>query len=121
MTICITTATTDRDPLLDARFGRSPYYTFVDLETGETHVEPNELAEGAGGVGAQAAQFVAERGATALVTGQIGPNAFRVLQAAGVATYTTRERSVADALRAYREGRVERVAAPTAAGHQGTT
>ena len=121
MTICITTATTDPDSPLEVRFGRSPYYTFVDLETNETHVERNELAGGAGGVGAQAAQYVAERGAEAVVTGQVGPNAFRVLQAAGVATYTTTERTVSGALRAYREGRVQKVDGPTAASHQGMT
>jgi predicted Fe-Mo cluster-binding NifX family protein len=40
-----------------------------------------------GGAGIQAAQTVANRGVEAVITGQIGPNAVRVLNSAGIAVY----------------------------------
>jgi predicted Fe-Mo cluster-binding NifX family protein len=119
MTICITTATTDAPALLDARFGRSPWFTFVDTETGDVTIEKNELADGASGVGAQAAQFVADRGVNAVITGQVGPSAFAVLKAAGIAAYTTEAQTVAEALDLYKEGRLEAAGAATGPSHGG--
>ena len=119
MRLCITTATTEAPARLDRRFGRSPFLTFVDTETNETQIEENSLADGASGVGAQVAQLVAQRGATAVITGQIGPSAFAVLDAAEIATYTTTATTVAEALTLFREGRLDSAQAPTGPGHHG--
>lgn len=119
MTICITTSSDDPDPQVDARFGRSPYFTFVDTETKETRVEPNAFTGGAHGVGAQSAQYVADCGAHAVITGQVGPNAFRVLEAAGIPAYTISAATVSQAVQALSEGRLERAGGPTGPGHGG--
>ncbi len=119
MKLCITTATTEAPARLDRRFGRSPFLTFVDTDTDETKIEENGLADGASGVGAKVAQLVAERGATVVITGQIGPSAFAVLDAAGIATYTTSATTVAEALALFREGRLDSAQAPTGPGHHG--
>lgn len=119
MKVCITTATTDAPARLDARFGRAPWFTFYDTETGESKVEPNDLADGASGVGAQAAQLVAERGAVAVVTGQVGPSAFAVLKAAGIAAYTTSAATVDEAVELFQTGKLEPAGAPTGPGHHG--
>lgn len=119
MRVCITTATTDAPARLDARFGRAPWFTFLDTDTGESTVERNELADGASGVGAQAAQLVAERGAEVVITGQVGPSAFAVLKAAGIAAYTTTATTVEEALAAFRDGKLEAAGEPTGPGHHG--
>lgn len=119
MKICITTATTEPPARLDARFGRSPWFTFHDTETGTSTVERNELAGGASGVGAQVAQLVAERGAQAVVTGQVGPSAFAVLKAAGIAAYTTSASTVDEAVELFKAGELEAAGAPTGPGHHG--
>ncbi|MFW6291430.1 MAG: NifB/NifX family molybdenum-iron cluster-binding protein [Spirochaetota bacterium] len=119
MTICITTATTDPPARLDSRFGRSLWFTFYDTETGTSTVERNDLAGGASGVGAQVAQLVAERGAQAVVTGQVGPSAFAVLKAAGVAAYTTSATTVDEAVELFGAGKLEAAGAPTGPGHHG--
>lgn len=119
MKVCITTATTEGEPRLDPRFGRSPWFTFVDTESGAREVEENERAGGARGVGAQVAQYVAERGVDAVITGQVGPSAFQVLEAAGIAAYTTDAATVAEALDAFRAGTLVRVGAATTHAHHG--
>jgi predicted Fe-Mo cluster-binding NifX family protein len=119
MKVCITTATTDSPARLDARFGRAPWFTFYDSDTGASVVERNELAGGASGVGAQAAQLVAERGTEAVVTGQVGPSAFAVLKAAGIPAYTTDALTVDEAVELFRAGKLEAAGAPTGPGHHG--
>ncbi len=119
MKVCITTATADSPARLDSRFGRSPWFTFYDTGTGASTVERNEFADGASGVGAQAAQLVVERGAQAVVTGQVGPSAFAVLKAAGIAAYTTSAATVDEAVELFRAGKLEAAGAPTGPGHHG--
>jgi predicted Fe-Mo cluster-binding NifX family protein len=65
-------------------FGRCSQFVAVDSVTLECEDVPNEAMNAAGGAGIQAAQLVVSSGADAVITGQIGPNAQRVLEATGV-------------------------------------
>lgn len=117
MMVCITTATTEADAPIDARFGRSAFFTFVDLSTGAYHVKPNEFLDESHGVGTRVSQYVADQGAEAVITGHVGPKALDVLTAAGVAAYTTEAASVSEALTALREGRLSAVDATAREGN----
>ena len=72
----------DLDADLDPHFGRAPYFLFVDLPTGAFEAVVNQQSDAAHGAGIQSAQLVAARRPAALLTGQVGPNAARVLDAA---------------------------------------
>jgi predicted Fe-Mo cluster-binding NifX family protein len=72
-----------------------------------------------GGAGIQAAQFVVERGAQAVLTGNLGPNAFDVLQAAGVPGYLVPEGTVRQAVEAFKAGRVQPMGGANVAAHAG--
>jgi len=74
----------DLDSDLDPQFGRAPYFLFVDPSTGAFEAVENGQAAAAHGAGIQSAQLVAARRPAALLTGHVGPNAARVLEAAGV-------------------------------------
>jgi predicted Fe-Mo cluster-binding NifX family protein len=74
----------DLDSDLDPHFGRAPYFLFVDPSTGELEAVVNAQSGAAHGAGIQSAQLVAARRPAALLTGQVGPNAARVLEAAGI-------------------------------------
>lgn len=119
MKLCITTATTEPPAKLDSRFGRSPFLAFVDTETDAVEFEENRLADGPSGVGSQVAQLICERGAHAVISGQIGPSAFAVLKAAGVPAYTTSAATLAEAIELFREGALTAAAAATGPGHHG--
>ncbi|MFW6247806.1 MAG: NifB/NifX family molybdenum-iron cluster-binding protein [bacterium] len=119
MTICITTDANGDGAKVDPRFGRAPFFTFVDTESGASRVVANVYASGASGVGAQVAQMIAEHGAEAVVTGQVGPSAFRVLEAAGVTVYTSPAVPVAEAVESHRTGTLEQAGGATGPGHQG--
>lgn len=94
-------------PHLDAPaspvFGRCPVLVFVDPETMAHEAVENPAANAAGGAGIQTANLVVEKGAQAVVTGHVGPNALEVLQAAQVAIYSRQGGTVRQAVEAWKE------------------
>ena len=72
-----------------------------------------------GGAGIQAAQFVIEQGAQAVLTGNVGPNAYNVFQAAGVPIYLLTGGTVREAVEAYKAGRLPSAADASVQAHAG--
>ncbi len=118
MKIAFTATGETLDAPLDSRFGRAPRFIIYDLERGDFEVIDNQQSlNAAQGAGVQAAETVARAGADCLVTGHCGPKAFRVLTAAGVKVYTTKEPTVAAALKAYQSGTLVPAQAADVDGH----
>ena len=92
MMVCITAQSPGLDAPIEPRFARSPFFTFGQTETRETHSVANALCGGPGGAGPRVVQFVAEDGAEALVTGRLDENAERALHAAGIRPMRSPER-----------------------------
>jgi predicted Fe-Mo cluster-binding NifX family protein len=103
---------------VDPTFGRCRFLLFVDPQTMQFEAVDNPGADAVGGAGIQAAQAVVRRGATALVTGDVGPNAMQVLEAAGVAVLTGfRGTEVREGVEAYRSGALASTTSATADRH----
>lgn len=100
-------------------FGRCPTYIFVDTETMDFEIVPNPAMNQGGGAGIQAAQFVINHGAQAVLTGNLGPNAFDVLQAAGISGYLVSEGTVHQAVEAFKDSRLQALAGANVAAHAG--
>jgi predicted Fe-Mo cluster-binding NifX family protein len=100
-------------------FGRCPTYLFVEPETMEFEAVPNPAMSQGGGAGIQAAQFVVNRGANAVLSGNLGPNAFDVLQAAGVPGYLVAGGTVREAVEAFKAGQLQRMSGPNVRAHSG--
>jgi len=94
---------------IDPRFGRSKYFIVFDMETGEFEVTDNSInLNAAQGAGIQSAANIAGLGVEAVITGHVGPKAFRALHAAGVKIYTvTEELTVSEALERMKSGVLE--------------
>jgi predicted Fe-Mo cluster-binding NifX family protein len=90
MIICITAQGPTLDTPAEERFGRAPYYIFIDTDSNGIEAHENRFAAGAGGVGPKAAQLLIDRGVKALISGQVGGNANEVLTAADIAMYSYR-------------------------------
>jgi len=117
MNICITSTGADLEAPVDQTFGRARYFLFVDSETRET--EAVENTPGAHGAGVQAAQLLSERGAGVLITGNVGPNAYQGLRAAGIKIFTGAKGTARQALSDYEAGVLSKTDMPTRAGHGG--
>jgi predicted Fe-Mo cluster-binding NifX family protein len=100
-------------------FGRCPTFILVDTETMQYQAIANPALSAGGGAGIQAAQFVVEQGAQAIVTGNVGPNAFGVLQAAGLPVYVVKEGTVQQAVEAYKADQLSVASGATGPSHAG--
>ena len=119
MKICVSAFSGSLDAEVDSRFGRCAYFVIVDSETMEFNAVSNESSSAAHGAGIQAAQTVANMGVEVVLTGNVGPNAFSVLSAAGIKIVTGASGSVREAVEKYKKGQLKEVGNPTVGGHFG--
>lgn len=92
----------------DPRFGRSLYFLMVDMDTLDFKVVANPNVNVVGGAGIQSAQLLIEQSVDLVITGNCGPNAFRVLEAAGIRIYEGAKGSVKEAIQAYKKGQLKK-------------
>jgi predicted Fe-Mo cluster-binding NifX family protein len=122
MQIAITSTGADMDAPFDPRFGRAAYFIVIDEGTEAWQAYPNPAVDASGGAGVQAAQFVAEKGVWAVISGDFGPNAYRALEAANLAMYLApagESFTVRQLMHQYRGGQLQHPAGPTQRGHHG--
>jgi len=121
MKLLITANTPKLEAPVNPRFGRADYFVVVDTETLKWQAHPNPGVHAAGGAGAQAAQFAAQQGVAAVISGDFGPNAYLALAAAEITMYLLGgSKTVAEAVANFGAGKLEQVHAPTGAGHHGS-
>lgn len=120
MRVCITSTGPSLDSEMDPRFGRCQYFLFVDPQSSEMEALENPNIGASGGAGIQSAQFVANKGVEAIITGQVGPNAFATLQAAGMKILVGASGKVREVLEKYKKGQLTSFAqGPTVRAHAG--
>lgn len=119
MKMCITAAGGSLESTVDPRFGRCQYFIIVDSDTMEFEAIENPSISATGGAGIQSAQSIANKGIEVLITGSIGPNAFPILDASGIKVVSVAGGSVADAIKQYKNGKLQVLTAPTALAHAG--
>jgi len=121
MKICVSAAAADSlDAPIDPRFGRCPYFVIVDSETMQFEAIQNMASGGMSGAGIQAAQTIASRDVKVLITGNVGPNAFQALSAAGIKIVTGAFGTVREVVEKYKKGELRETGSPTVEGHFGT-
>jgi predicted Fe-Mo cluster-binding NifX family protein len=119
MRICVSASANSLDASVDPRFGRCPYFIIVDSETLQFEAVPNSASGAVGGAGIQAAQIIASKGAKVVITGNVGPNAFQALSAAGIKIITGAYGTVTEVVEKYKRGELKETNSPTVGGHFG--
>lgn len=109
MRMAISTGGRDFNNCVYARFGRSPYFLFCESDdpqsTGDYQENPSLL--GIDGAGIVVADFVAKEKVDVLITGRLGRNALKVIQAMNILAYTAPETmTLMEAIIAWKEGRL---------------
>jgi len=107
------------DASVDPRFGRCAYFVIVDTDTMQFEAIPNSAQYAGGGAGIQAAQTVASKGVQAVLTGNVGPNAYQALAAAGIQIVTGVYGTVREAVTKFKQGEIRSTSSPTAPMHYG--
>ena len=104
MKIAFSSAGRDLDSEIDPRFGRCAYFLFVDPDDMTFEAIENESMSLGGGAGIQSGQFIASKGANVVITGNVGPNASRTLNAAGVDVIVGVSGPIREAIERYKRG-----------------
>ncbi|MCF8075121.1 MAG: NifB/NifX family molybdenum-iron cluster-binding protein, partial [Desulfotignum sp.] len=102
MKIAVSASGQDLDAQIDQRFGRCDYFLIIDTDTMETQGFPNEHNSQTSGAGVQAAGFVIDKGARAVLTGSCGPKAMDVFDAQNIPVYTGHAGNVRQAVDAFK-------------------
>ena len=118
MKIAVTSEGRDLSSAVDVRFGRARGFIVYDLDTGDSEYLDNaQVIDSPQGAGIQAAKLVADTGAGAVITGNVGPKAHNALSMAGVAIYTCGGSTVREAIDDFKAGRLTAAEAANVEGH----
>jgi predicted DNA-binding protein (UPF0251 family)/predicted Fe-Mo cluster-binding NifX family protein len=118
MNIAVTSTDGNLEGMVDERFGRSKKIIIFDKEKQSFEVIDNMVnMNSPQGAGIQTAQNVAKSAAQVLISGHLGPNAFRVLQAAGIEAYSASNMTIKEALAKLEEGALTKLAGADVEGH----
>lgn len=104
---------------VDPRFGRAPYIIIIDTDTLNFEALENPNLNSPSGAGIQLAQLISEKGAQAVLTGSCGPNAFQILQAAGIEVVIGVTGTVEDAVKRFAAGQFRPSTQPNVPSHFG--
>ena len=104
MKIAVSSTGPTLDSTVEARFGRCPYFLIVNPATLDFEAIANASLELIGGAGIQAAQLIAEKGPSVILTGSCGPNALEVLKKAGIKVVTGVTGSVSQVVQQFTAG-----------------
>ncbi|MBF4510759.1 MAG: NifB/NifX family molybdenum-iron cluster-binding protein [Aeromicrobium sp.] len=105
MTLAVSALGPSLEDRVDERFGRAHYLLFVDEQDGTLEAVDNTTNRNAlQAAGIATAELVSDRGATAVITGHLGPKAFAALGAAGIPGYDGSGMTVREALDRFVEG-----------------
>ncbi len=120
MKLCITSSGPNIDDTVDPRFGRCQYFIILNTDTMQFESFDNSAMGASGGAGIQAARFIADQGAEAVLTGNVGPNAYNSLQSLGIKILTGISNStVKEAADEFKSGKYKEIGSPSVQSHFG--
>ena len=121
MKLCVTSSGQRLEDAVDPRFGRCQYFIIIDTESLHFEAIENPAMSAGGGAGTQAGQLVANKGAEVVLTGNVGPNAFNTLQAAGLKIVVGLSGITAgQAIEEFKSGKYQYIGDPSVEAHHGT-
>ena len=107
------------DAPIDPRFGRCHYFLIFDTDTNAYEAIENIQQRASGGAGIQAAELMAKKQVSVVITGNVGPNAFQTLTAANIKVITGLQGNIKEVLDKYKNGELQNTKQPTVHSHYG--
>ncbi|MFW5871666.1 MAG: NifB/NifX family molybdenum-iron cluster-binding protein [bacterium] len=118
MILAITSMGKDLKSGIDQRFGRAKYIILYNTDDSSFECHDNNLNLNAPqGAGIQTAQNIVDEGANVVITGNLGPKAFIVLNTANVKTFWSKDVTVEDAIQSYMNNELQELTNPNVQGH----
>jgi predicted Fe-Mo cluster-binding NifX family protein len=98
------------------RFGISPYFVIVDLDTGEWEAVNNPGSSGKRGAGVEAVVVVISKAVKAVLTGYCSPHTREHLESNGIGVFTGLSGRVEDVMEMYKKGEIHEAQEPEVGG-----
>ena len=118
MKVAVTSQGKELSSEIDARFGRAKWLIVVDTDEGDFKAYDNVLNLNAvQGAGIQTGQNIVNLDVEAVITGNIGPNAFKTLNAVNVKVFLANSQTVQEAVDLFKAGKLEEVNKANVEGH----
>ncbi len=117
MKIIVSVNEKNNDAILDPRFGRCQYFAVCDENGKVSEYIENPGISSAHGAGITAANRIVETGADVVITGNLGPNALRVLQASNIKGYASEQISIKAAIDMYKNNELNEISMAGPAHH----
>jgi len=105
--ICVTAQGRDINAQIDPRFGRCQYFLMVDTDTLSCEAVENSNREAGGGAGIRSGQTMSANGVQAVLTGHMGPNAFRTIASEGIQVFLGMTGNVREVVENFKQGRYQ--------------
>ncbi|MGH4125437.1 MAG: NifB/NifX family molybdenum-iron cluster-binding protein [Clostridium sp.] len=109
MKIVISATGKTNESLLDMRFGRCNYFQIYDTENGEVLILENKGQSCSGGAGIVASNQLIEEKVDVIITGNLGPNAFELVEKAGIKAYKCGTIAISLVLEKYNKDELEEI------------
>jgi predicted Fe-Mo cluster-binding NifX family protein len=119
MKIAISSSGKTLDSPLDPRFGRCAWFLVIDPADMSYEAFDNQSAAQSSGAGIQAAQFLADKNVSAVITGHVGPNAVQTLSAAGIEIFAQQQGTIREVVERYRNKDLNSTTQSTVGRHFG--
>ncbi|MEW9121465.1 MAG: NifB/NifX family molybdenum-iron cluster-binding protein [Thermotaleaceae bacterium] len=107
MKVCISCSSNGKYALTDSRFGRCAYFAFYDTENKDFSFIENDSTNHPQGAGIAAVQKIVDAYAEVVITGSLGPNAMKFLQASNIKAYKIEEGNVLQQIKLFEEGKLK--------------
>ncbi len=118
MKVAVTAQGKELSSEIDQRFGRAKWLIVVDTGTGKFEVYDNAVNMNvAQGAGIQTGRNIANLNVESLITGNVGPNAFKTLNAAGIKIFLAEKQTVQGAIDLFKAGKLREVDKANVEGH----
>jgi predicted Fe-Mo cluster-binding NifX family protein len=114
MKICITSDGNIKDSNADLRFGRCKYFGIYDDRAEELNFIMNPGVESIQGAGITAAQKIIDMGVSIVITGNMGPNAMKLLNASGIKVYGFQKGTIEEVIKSYMDKDLTEITTPVA-------
>lgn len=109
MKIAISSYGKNINDLLNKRFGRCEFFQIYDTINNKIKVIENDGLKSEGGAGIAASQQLVDENIDVLLTGNLGPNAFEIIEKAKILVYKSEETSVKDALEKFKNNQLPKI------------
>lgn len=101
MKIALSTSSKSLDSNLNLRFGRCEYIAIYDTESKDVKYYDNPGINSTHGAGISASNFIVERDVDVVITGNLGPNALKILQGNKIKGFSSSEVTLNKAIENY--------------------